>query len=520
MTHKRGTYGMATRQAGVTLVELLVAMAIFIVLMGGLAALFSNAVQTVVFGYQQQEGFEKARASLKVLERDLQHAFTARDYGDKYNFYGAENGFAFVGVLDDGALGRVTYVLHPTADSKTFTTPFAALYGDLHNVVYGQGYRAGVTSGGDDATGTALAFSYVQTLLGYLLSVGAIDNAVAATVETITQEYVNLPVSGPANPSRSSTEPGAYLRLHSAAGNAAYDVLVELENINIETGAILRYEEELTDLETFTVRNSAGDALVWPQMSLTNPLEDVPGSSPALLTGMQMAVNPSAGIIDPPDENFDLRNLYLDNLGFLSRLGPAVFEDMFRARKRDLWIEMLRANPNYPAFWRSGDATDPRPEAAAYVLVEDIITSAYIPGIETPLPVGGRLNVIDIPPPFAYKPQQAGYRGEWLRAFNGLNNLPGYNQYLAALGSGTGDVDQIMRAFDATLTESAGPSETELGTPVEPKLPSYVRVQFWIALRPKFTSNREFRRWFVEEFVVPSAISRDTVATLTQRERS
>ena len=92
-------------RAGFSLVELLVASAIFLVLLGGIAALYSNALRTVLFGYQAQGAFEKVRASLSVLERDLAGAFSARPYGDRYNFFGTGQGFTFVGRLD--AVGHV-----------------------------------------------------------------------------------------------------------------------------------------------------------------------------------------------------------------------------------------------------------------------------------------------------------------------------------------------------------------------------------------------------------------------------
>jgi len=124
---------------GLSLVEMLVAMAIFIVLLAGVSLLFSGAIDAVRSGYVNQEAFERARSSMTVLERDLSSAFTAREFGDYYAFYGGPRGFSFVGVIDTGALARVTYVAHPTADAIRYESSYAEKYGVLYERAKYQG---------------------------------------------------------------------------------------------------------------------------------------------------------------------------------------------------------------------------------------------------------------------------------------------------------------------------------------------------------------------------------------------
>ncbi len=116
-THERPEKGTGAR-AGFTLPELLVAIAIFISVMGGVALLFVNSIRTIRQGFQTQEVFEQARGALNIIERDLKRAFTSRDHGDYYSFYGTPIGFTFVGLVSQREgnptdnVSRVTYVIH------------------------------------------------------------------------------------------------------------------------------------------------------------------------------------------------------------------------------------------------------------------------------------------------------------------------------------------------------------------------------------------------------------------------
>ncbi len=107
----------ARDRRGFTLVELLVALTIFVTVMASVALVFNGAIRTSKQGFQNQEAYELARGTMKVLERDLSRAFTNRDHGDNFNFYGTPIGFTFVGLIsaDESSapnMARVTYVMY------------------------------------------------------------------------------------------------------------------------------------------------------------------------------------------------------------------------------------------------------------------------------------------------------------------------------------------------------------------------------------------------------------------------
>lgn len=102
---------------GFTLTELLVSTAIFAIIMSAIAALFVASLRAVRTGYQSQEAFETIRGAFGVVERDLNTAFTSRDFGEYYQFYGNAYGMTLVGLLrandQYATLGRVTYAIVP-----------------------------------------------------------------------------------------------------------------------------------------------------------------------------------------------------------------------------------------------------------------------------------------------------------------------------------------------------------------------------------------------------------------------
>jgi len=107
-------------RAGFTLAEMLVAIAIFMVLMSGLLLLFSGSLRTVRSGYQTIDAYEQARGAIAVIHNDLTIAFSASDAAENYNFYGTPIGMTFVGLVRsedsnthaDLNIGRISYVIY------------------------------------------------------------------------------------------------------------------------------------------------------------------------------------------------------------------------------------------------------------------------------------------------------------------------------------------------------------------------------------------------------------------------
>ena len=103
---------------GFTMVELLVAIALFAVLMSGVVMLFVGSVRSARTSYQQLDAFEKARSALTIIEDDLIPSHFIRDYGVIRTFYGTPIGMTFIqrtkvpGGSDNYKCSRVTYVVY------------------------------------------------------------------------------------------------------------------------------------------------------------------------------------------------------------------------------------------------------------------------------------------------------------------------------------------------------------------------------------------------------------------------
>ncbi len=110
------------RAVGITLVELLVAMAILSIILTGLVAVFVSAIETTHQGYMTKEGYTTARVAMEVLTRDLERACTLTDQGEKLQFYATPTSLTFLTVLDNGEVGRVTYFIAPSPNIPPFQT--------------------------------------------------------------------------------------------------------------------------------------------------------------------------------------------------------------------------------------------------------------------------------------------------------------------------------------------------------------------------------------------------------------
>lgn len=113
---------------GFTLVELIVAMAIFTIIMGGVMVMFTTVTSSVRRGYRTMDLFDATHGALLTVERDIQSAFSAPATGADFHFYGEPNGFVFVGIAPDGKLGRLTYAVH--VDTSRLTSPLADWRGE------------------------------------------------------------------------------------------------------------------------------------------------------------------------------------------------------------------------------------------------------------------------------------------------------------------------------------------------------------------------------------------------------
>lgn len=118
------------KSPGFTLPEILVVVAILGILMTGIMMVFVTSLRTVRTGNLAMQAMELARGTVATIRHDLTTAFTARDYGKYYTFFGTPYGFSFVGLVDVGQdakpkIGRITYVMHESSaetPSPTWTS--------------------------------------------------------------------------------------------------------------------------------------------------------------------------------------------------------------------------------------------------------------------------------------------------------------------------------------------------------------------------------------------------------------
>jgi len=103
---------------GFTMVELLVAIALFAVLMSGVVMLFVGSVRSARTSYQQLDAFEKARSALTIVQNDLVTGFSSHQSSDLHTFYGTPIGMTFIGLVPsstgsgDFNVARITYVVY------------------------------------------------------------------------------------------------------------------------------------------------------------------------------------------------------------------------------------------------------------------------------------------------------------------------------------------------------------------------------------------------------------------------
>lgn len=107
---------------GMTLVELVVAMAILSIILTGLVTMFVSAIESTHQGYMIKESYGNARSAMEILARDLERACTLAKRGEKVQFYGTPTALTFLTMLDNGQVGRVTYFFAPSPSIPVFET--------------------------------------------------------------------------------------------------------------------------------------------------------------------------------------------------------------------------------------------------------------------------------------------------------------------------------------------------------------------------------------------------------------
>jgi len=507
-----------TRTSGFTLTEVLVATAIFVVVIAGVVGLFSGAVSTTQQGYAAIRNNEVARASLRVLEQDLLAAFSSRETGAEPQFYGRQEGMTFVGALSTGKIGRVTYVVNPNADTRTFNTivtePWCDCLGRARDQAFEVAYQRALNAGNDDDTARAIALTATN------IFEPDFTNAVQAWANRNYGFGFTLPNCG-TNPA-----PGT-------------GPLIDLP-VQITTYGVVRYEEEgRTDLDNFDLPKFPDPSFTWPKFDPTSPINDLlgPGTGPGDLPDGSPTQELWAYLVSAiRANNTDLRALMLQvranqtneyaNPGpQLHGLTPETINKIIAAKRREIWLRMLADDPTLvgpgrlPSFWRtSANINDNRPLLRDYVISQRILHRAILlvaenegPYTYPPLDTTAgqfQVDVLKVPGIFRY-----GYSKDDFDEMNTtsltqntLELLPGYTDFMRNPTGGAPLYD-----FDAILASAiaSGPNEdTLLGTPIAPRLPALVQVRFWLMDEKPLLNLADFRRLYVQVMQVPSGIRR------------
>lgn len=519
------------RRGGFTLTELMVAMAIFTILMAALMTMFNAAVTAVRQGYASIDVFETGRQGLSVLSRDLNGAFTAREFGDVYNFYGRHDGFMFVGALDSGQIGRVTYVMHPTTESGTIRVPVSERWGTVENNIRRQVQRVAREQG--------LAGSYVET-------------EVTNIIGDVVAEYPPGPAPVGVTPTISGYNPDAWLEF----------------DVELVTGSLIRYEESgATDLDAFNMvvagRSTPGNPgddvrLDWPYVDPINPLKDAvtgPGDGNVQQSFLLGALDPTPG-----DTAYDMRELYQDNRGtaggwnypeapdtrYLRVLGSNTFDQLLKARKREFWIRMLSGDSMglsalSGGFWYDEGTQVPNSANRAvlneYIIADGVVTGTrlFVSGTDTPIeiiPNTLAVDILDAEVKFAYADGTNNARNYFNDIENlrdstnpdGIDPVNPTTDYIASLPillaqSAGGYLDRDLIEADKALADDmlgTRSTRSNMGSPLLPRIPTVVTADFWVTRVRTRPGAPDMLKRFSQTVQIPTAHGRSVSSTIAQ----
>ena len=501
MSRSNNRSGARRRQAGFTLAELLVAMVIFLTVMAGVTALFAGTIDTVHQGYRALDAYELARGSLAVMERDLQTAFASREQGGLYYFHGPPNGFAFVGMLPNGQLGRVAYAVHPSARAKQFRTIMALPWEEVLNNVRRQAEDQANTLGADpDATGAA-AENFLRTIY-------------AAEMPSDPAFPVDFPVV-------------------------------------VNTSSLIRFEEtNVGDLNSLKLPALPGGGTpewryIAPEDPAGDDISDIAGTEPGSADGdswslylhtISKSVNPdvnlAAGTVNyANDLRVVMEDVRYGSPDQLFALRPALVERLINARRYEVWMRMFAWNEqdltqvNLPTFWRDKNIND-------YIVAEQIVANAVLLDPNTQQPIGFNrataqpvlynpgnpahmpFDALYVPSFFLYSNNTENFRDSYNAIANVRPEFQGNETWLSDYMDAPGP--NTLLNFDTTLAQYAsgpGLANASMGTPLEPSIPVSVTARFWIMMEKPRPGAGDFRQWFAQTIEIPSGARRDPASS-------
>ncbi|MCK5557335.1 MAG: prepilin-type N-terminal cleavage/methylation domain-containing protein, partial [Candidatus Hydrogenedentes bacterium] len=94
------------RANGVTLVELMVALAVFSTVMAGISVVFISSMRAWRTGRESRSVFEMARAAVQFMERDITSAFGSVDRDEFRTLVGTSDWLTFVEITENPVTWR------------------------------------------------------------------------------------------------------------------------------------------------------------------------------------------------------------------------------------------------------------------------------------------------------------------------------------------------------------------------------------------------------------------------------
>ncbi len=508
------TMRSARHNAGFTLVELLVALAIFMVIMGSLAMLLSGAVNTTSQGYAMMNAMERARGAMAVLEADLKTAFSSPEKRQFFQFYGEPNGFMYSGQLSSGGFGRVTYAVH----TDNATPPMQGL-------------------GGYETVTLMLAWSSVAEQFARVLCPVPPPPTQTLTVANIDKNgdgVHDITMAGV----DASVDPAFLLAWNAAKPGNGFDLYAErLFNTQIMPGSMPPNPDDQME---FTLRIQRGVLLRYEErgQGTLSQFSDPTMRNLFAFDGNSSLVSPFGSAAD--------------DTSLLARFPAATAEKLDRLQQNHYWVRRLTGNlplngvvdpftASMPMnFWKEDGNSDGK-SWRDYVVTEGILVSAELVLPDTDQPVmgfdsallndsgapGGRtvaINALDLSSFFSFGIEN----GSVSKQFNTLWNMasvelpslaglpppvsisrPMFNYFL--YGTPVNPVQNNAAAFAEALRVQV--YDYAPGDPMKPRLPAWVAPGFWIFGDPPRSGAPPFHQWFQQKADIPSAFLRENSGT-------
>ena len=515
-----------------TLMELLVAMLIFVSIMSGVAALFANASRSVSQANIAIDGYDRARSTMTRLELDLTTAFASRDVGEKYKFYGQGNGFCYIGWTEGGKLARITYQLRDAG--AYFTTE---IMDTVEKYLIRAMNKDLLTSDNTVDPPTTLA------LIFYLVRKEEFDFATGEAWKDWARKCMK------------EKSLVGYAQMGNPLLTDSASIRISLP-VSIYTASLTRYQEnDIRDLLTFP-EMTAPTEFGWP---VIDPIWN--GSEESYINGdyalyfdvhntlfwggladMDQTFPTLPRRADPPLQfnqpiERDLRSILSSidpndpNTRVPIVLGSSTVQTIVRSNLCEQWLKKIhwvlgRSTSSIAAFNDKVSQYDLVDGIVRQVLIGDSANTSFELALKE-FDVFKDYDGWGIDPFYGELTPSLFYytNGDYKNAtpirkpyFNTRFNIPGYAGFFAGK-----DVDAVaaVNAFDCALScGSVRPGEVacdsvasdceglNFGSPLDPRLPYAVEVNFWIAIDSGRISGSEFFRQFRRVIDIPSGFTR------------